>query len=133
MIDNAIYRIKTYFYMIFSNFITNSYYFIYFKNYMMFSYRETHEKVNQYEELLMRKTDCDFFKTVRVTKTTFHELVGRLESMERFSSTRPTTQSPQPTSAATALAATLWYLGNLNSQRDIAERLTFPKAICVDL
>ena len=102
--------------MIFSNFITNSYYFIYFKNYMMFWYRETHEKVNQYEELLMRKTDCDFFQTVRVTKTTFHELVGRLESMEQFSSTRPTTQSPQPTSAATALAATLWYLGNLNSQ-----------------
>lgn len=47
--------------------------------------------------------------------------MDKLEMTERFQ-TRPGLQGPTPTSAATALAATLWYLGNLSAQRDIAER-----------
>jgi len=54
---------------------------------------------------------------MRVTKKKFSELADRLQQTERFCK-----QSPQLTSASTALAATLWYLGNLSSQREIAER-----------
>ena len=88
----------------------------------LFLNREKHEKIHQYDEMLLRKSDCEFFKYVRVTKETFHQLVNRLETTEHFSSMRSASQGPAPTSASTALAATLWYLGNLNSQRDIAER-----------
>jgi len=45
-----------------------------------------------------------------------------MEQTERFSSERPATRGTTPTSAATALAVTLWYLGNQSAQRDIAER-----------
>jgi len=76
----------------------------------------------QYIDLLMRKSECDFFKCTRVTKKTFNFLVGEMEHTERFSSTqRPRRETP-PTAPATALAVTLWYLGTQSAQRDIAER-----------
>jgi len=46
----------------------------------------------------------------------------RNDANERFSATRPASRGTAPTSSATALAATLWYLRNLSAQRDIAER-----------
>jgi len=70
--------------------------------------------------LLFRKSDLEFFKCMRLTKKTFNFLVNETERMARFSG-QQTREKPQ-TSTSTALAATLWYLSNLNAQRDIAER-----------
>jgi len=73
-------------------------------------------------ELLMRKSECDFFKCMRLTKKTFQSIIEEMTLTERFSATRPATTGTAPTSSATALAATLWYLGNLSAQCDIAQR-----------
>jgi len=84
--------------------------------------REDHEKIVNYVEMLVRKSDSEFFKWMRVTKKTFHFLIDEMSKTARFSST-PQLHAGQPRiSSATALAVTLWYLGNLSSQREIAER-----------
>jgi len=67
----------------------------------------------------MRKSDEQFFKFMRVTKKTFIELTEKLQQTDRFD--QPRRQGPTPTSASTAVAVTLWYLGNLSSQREISE------------
>jgi len=85
-------------------------------------FREHHEKITDYVSLLFRKSDLDFFKCMRLTKKTFQFLVTEMERTERFSLQRTITRGKPRTSTSTALAATLWYLGNLNAQRDIAER-----------
>jgi len=85
-------------------------------------YREEHEKITDYISLLMRKSESDFFKFMRVTKKTFHYLVQCLEQTERFSAVKAPSRGPSSTSASTALAVSLWYFGNLSAQRDIAER-----------
>jgi len=85
--------------------------------------REQHEKISTYNELLWRKNELEFFCFTRVTKKTFMQLGDKMESsIDQFSPIRGPTQGPTPTPASTALAATLWYLGNLTSQREIAER-----------
>jgi len=45
---------------------------------------ENHDKIEDYTKLLMRKTECDFFKCIRVTKKTFLSLVHQLENTHRF-------------------------------------------------
>jgi len=88
----------------------------------MCDFREHHEKIMEYVSLLFRKSDLDFFKCMRVTKKTFQFLVTELKRTNRFSSDRTLTRGKPRTTAPTALAVTLWYLGNLSAQRDIAER-----------
>ena len=73
-------------------------------------------------EQMIRKSDSEFFRFMRVTKKTFNDIVGQLQSTERFAFPRPSTAGKMPTSPPTAVAATLWYLGNLSAQRDIAEQ-----------
>jgi len=85
-------------------------------------FRERHEKITDYAELLMRKSECEFFKFMRVTKKTFNFLIEQMEKTERFCPTQQPSAGQAPTSAVTALSVTLWYLGNLSSQREIAER-----------
>ena len=86
-------------------------------------FREHHEKIVDYTALLMRKSESEFFKFMRVTKKTFVSLVDQLENTERFGTTHHKAGQPRrPTDAATAMSVTLWYLGNLTSQREIAER-----------
>ena len=75
-------------------------------------YREEEEV-----SVLMRKSESEFFKCLRVTKKTFSYLVQCLEQTDRFRTLKST-----GTSADTALAVTLWYLGNLTTRSDIAER-----------
>lgn len=86
-------------------------------------FRDCHEKVEDYVQLLCRKSNYEFFRFTRVTKPTFYLLVDMLQDMPPFNRAQalPVT-GPTPTSATVALAATLWYLGNMCSQRDIAER-----------
>jgi len=70
----------------------------------------------------MRKSECEFFKFTRVTKKTFNYLKHLMEELPRFSTAPQSHGGHPPTSAATALSVTLFYLGNLTSQREIAER-----------
>jgi len=84
--------------------------------------RDQHEKVEDYISLLFRKDEHEFFRFMRVTKDTFKSLVKILEEGEHFNPERPHSTGPRPTAANTALAVTLWYLGNMCSQRDVAER-----------
>ena len=50
-----------------------------------------------------------------------------MEDTQRFSAQQPPTRGTTPTSAATALAATLWYLENQSAQRDISKRFQIPQ------
>jgi len=85
-------------------------------------FREEHEKISDYISILMRKSDAEFFKAMKITKKTFSSLIQQLQKTVRFSDTKEVSRGKRGTLADTALAVTLWYLGNLTSQRDIAER-----------
>jgi len=85
-------------------------------------FSEQHKKIADYTELLMNKTEREFFKFTRVTKRTFHYLTDMMEQTDRFSATPSVHAGHPPTSAVTALSVTLFYLGSLTSQREIAER-----------
>ena len=69
----------------------------------------------------MWKTDEQFFKFMHLTKNTFTKVSEKLHQAAYFD--KMTSHGLVPTSSSTAaLAATLWYLDNLSSQREIAER-----------
>lgn len=83
--------------------------------------------------LLHGKSDHEFFRFMRVTKTTFNSLVDMLEGTKFFSTTHRQPKGEESRITETALAVTLWYLGNMSSQREIAERFNISQGHACNL
>ena len=60
-------------------------------------FREQHEKISDYINLLMWKSESDFFQCMRVTKKTFKYLQHCLEQTDRFSTFREPLRRPSTT------------------------------------
>ncbi|XP_042863830.1 uncharacterized protein LOC122248080 [Penaeus japonicus] len=82
-----------------------------------FEYREDHPQQEGFVEILEKKSDLDFFKHLRVTRSSFDTIIKDIEGVY---GSRPSGTNLN-LGPKNALYMTLWYLGTPVSYREVSE------------